>query len=68
MDVIDTSGPVSSSDLEMLNPLPAVTDRRKTQTQFCSMIRVSVFRDCGDDTLIIVCFQKVDISIFTDIN
>jgi len=46
VDVILTSGPVSSSDLEMVSPLPAVTDRRKRKTQLHSMVRGNVFRDC----------------------
>jgi len=50
VDVILTSCPVSSSELEMVSPLPAVTERRKRKTQLHSMFRISVFRDCGEDT------------------
>ena len=62
---IVTSGPVSSSDLEMGSPLPAVTDRRKIKTPLHSMVKVSVFRDTVERTLIIGCFQGVDIHVFT---
>ena len=34
----------------MGSPLPAVTDRRKIKTPLHSMVKVSVFRDCGEDT------------------
>jgi hypothetical protein len=50
VDVIVTSGPVSTSDFELVGPLPAVPDRRKRNIQLHSMVRVSVFRDFGEDT------------------
>jgi hypothetical protein len=50
VDVIITSGPVSTSDLELVSPLPAVPDRRKRKIQLHPMVRVSVFRNCGEDT------------------
>ena len=50
VDLSDIPGNFSTSDLEMVSPLPAVTDRRKRKTQINSMVRVSVFRDCGEDT------------------
>ena len=49
VDVIVTSGPVSTSDLELVSPLPAVPDRRKRKIQLHSMVRVSVFSVCGED-------------------
>ena len=49
VDVIVTSGPVSTSDLELVSPLPAVPDRRKRKIQLHPMVRVSVFSVCGED-------------------
>jgi hypothetical protein len=49
VEVIVTSGPVSTSDLELVSPLPAVPDRMKRKIQIHSMVRVSVFRDCEED-------------------
>ena len=65
MGVIVTSVPIFSSDLEPVSPLPAVTDRRKRKKQLHPKVRVSVFRDCGEETLIIDCFHGVDIPVFT---
>jgi hypothetical protein len=48
--ISDIPGHLSSSDLELASLLPAVPDRRKRKTQIHSMVRVSVFRDCGEDT------------------
>lgn len=50
MDIIVTSDPVFSSNLEIVSPLPAVMDRRKGKTKLHSMVRVRVFRDRGEDT------------------
>ena len=50
VDLSDIPGHFSTSDLEMVSPLPAVTDRRKRKTQLHPMVIVSVFRDCGKDT------------------
>ena len=50
VDDIVITGPVSISDLELVSPLPAVTDRRKRKILLNPMVRVSVFRDCGEDT------------------
>ena len=50
VDVIDILGYFLSSDLELVSPLPAVPDRRKRKIQLHSMVRVSVFSDCGEDT------------------
>ena len=50
VDVIVTSDPVSSPDLELVSPLPEVTDRIKGSIQLHSMIRVNVFSDCEEDT------------------
>ena len=49
VDVIVTSGPVSTSDLELVSPLPAVPDRRKRKIQLHPMVGVSVFSVCGED-------------------
>ena len=49
VDVIITSDPVSTSDLELVSPLPAVPDRRKRKIQLHPMVRVSVFSVCGED-------------------
>ena len=49
VDIIVTSGPVSTSDLELVSPLPAVPDRRKRKIQLHPMVRVSVFSVCGED-------------------
>ena len=68
VDVIVTSGPVSNSDLELVSPLPAVIDRRKRKIRLHPMVRVSVVRDCVERTLIIGCFQAVDIHVFTAID
>ena len=65
MDVIVTSVPIFSSDLELVSPLPAVTDRKKRKKQVHPMVRVSVFRNCGEETLIIDCFHGLDIPVFT---
>ena len=48
--VSDIPGHFFSSDLELVSPLPAVPDRRKRKIQLNFMVRVSVFRDCGEDT------------------
>jgi hypothetical protein len=48
--ISDIPGHFSSSELELLSPLPAVPDRRKRKTQLHPMVIVSVFRDCGEDT------------------
>ena len=68
VDDIVITGPVSISDLELVSPLPAVTDRRKRKIQLHPMVRVSVFRDCGERTLIIGCSQAVEIHVFTAID
>jgi hypothetical protein len=68
VDVIITSDPVSTSDLELVSPLPAVPDRRKKKIQLHPMVRISVVRDCVERTLIIGCFQAVDIHVFTAID
>jgi hypothetical protein len=47
--VSDIPGHFSSSELELVSPLPVVTDRIKIKTQLHSMVRVIVFRDCGED-------------------
>ena len=49
VDDIVITGPVSISDLELVSPLPAVTDRRKRKIQLHPMVRVSVFSVCGED-------------------
>jgi hypothetical protein len=49
VDVIDILGHFLSSDLELVSPLPAVPDRRKRKIQLHFMVRVSVFRDSGED-------------------
>ena len=47
--VSDIPGHFFSSDLELVSPLPAVPDRRKRKIQLHFMVRVSVFRDSGED-------------------
>ena len=64
VDVSDIPSHFFSSDLELVSPLPAVPDRRKRKIQLHPMVRVSVFRDCGEDTDH-RCFQGVDIPVFT---
>ena len=50
VDVSDIPSHFFSSDLELVSPLPAVPDRRKRKIQLHPMVRVSVFRDCGEDS------------------
>ena len=68
VDVSDIPSHFFSSDLELVSPLPAVPDRRKRKIQLHPMVRISVVRDCVERTLIIGCFQAVDIHVFTAID